>query len=85
LLTSKLRMMMSRGSLVKSRSGTGIFFMMYSHTTCPQQKSALKGLSHEIDFKKYGQKLTELDLTRLVLNFLWSPMIFKCKKFIYFG
>ncbi|EZA59045.1 hypothetical protein X777_15686 [Ooceraea biroi] len=33
LFTSKDRITISRGSDVKSRIGTGIFFVMYSHST----------------------------------------------------
>jgi hypothetical protein len=49
-------------------------------------KFALKGLSHEIDFKTFDENFTELGLTKgrgWVLNFLDAPMILKLKKYIF--
>ncbi len=45
------------------------------------KQNGLKGLSHEIDFKKIWQKFTDLDLIKgrgWFLNFLGAPMILYC-------
>jgi hypothetical protein len=53
-------------------------------------KGLLKGLSlsHEIHFKNFDKKFTELDLTKgrgCFLNFVGAPIILKRKKEIYCG
>lgn len=50
LLTSKDRMTIKRGSDVKSRTGTGIFLVMYSQSTYKSQLKKNLKTSHKLDF-----------------------------------
>jgi hypothetical protein len=61
---------------------------MRSYTSINNKLPMLKGLSHEIDFKKCWQKFTELGLSKgrvWFLNYLGASIILKCKKYIYCG